>query len=332
MLFSVIIPAYNTAEFISDCIESILTQDFPKNEYEIIVVDDKSPDNLKDIVKTYIKKYKNIKLIIHEINKHQGGARNTAIKNAKGEYIFFLDSDDKWIRRDVFSVFFDQIKKSNKSCDILKSSQFIGFINNESFIKTPKLKVKSENMSGKRYLKSSYYFPNIWTGVYKKNFLLENNLFFRENVFFEDTDWTIKSFYYAKNVCINDYLFYGYRYNNNSTTTVPKIQTFHDNISSAIVIFDFIEENIIDKPIEEALFNILNNIIYSFLKYSRNYKIRQSLLAIKRLKKKNIISKCKKHSDNNSFSLFFLNKMTFLSCFLIRFATLSKRKLKNLFK
>jgi len=88
---SVIIPTYNSAQFITETLESVFAQTY--KDYEVIVVDDGSTDNTKEVLKPYMSK-------IRYIYKENGGpasARNVGIKNAQGEYIAFLDSDDLWL-------------------------------------------------------------------------------------------------------------------------------------------------------------------------------------------------------------------------------------------
>ena len=88
---SIIIPAYNVENYIDDCLESVLNQTY--KDYEIIIVNDGSTDSTLDILRKYEKKYEFIK-VIDNSNHGQGYERNLALKEANGEYIFFLDSDD----------------------------------------------------------------------------------------------------------------------------------------------------------------------------------------------------------------------------------------------
>ncbi len=88
---SVIIPAYNGARFLPEAIESVLAQTY--KDYEIIVVDDGSTDNTKEILKPYFDKIK----YIHQQNQGAATARNTGIRHSQGEYIAFLDADDVWL-------------------------------------------------------------------------------------------------------------------------------------------------------------------------------------------------------------------------------------------
>jgi glycosyltransferase involved in cell wall biosynthesis len=92
--FSIIIPTFNRAHFLHVAIESVLNQTF--NDFELIIVDDGSTDNTKDLVKTYSKKDLRI-IYIYQKNSERSAARNNGIRNAKGQYICFLDSDDYYL-------------------------------------------------------------------------------------------------------------------------------------------------------------------------------------------------------------------------------------------
>ena len=93
-LVSIITPAYNAAEYIGETIESVLAQTYHK--WEMLIVNDCSKDNTAEIVQSYSDKDNRIKLINLKQNSGAAVARNTAIQNAKGRYIAFLDSDDLW--------------------------------------------------------------------------------------------------------------------------------------------------------------------------------------------------------------------------------------------
>lgn len=122
MKFSIIIPAYNVEKYIYSCCESVLTQDFDSSEFEVIVVDDCSPDKLGDEVKMLQSRYSNLRYYRHTINRRQGGARNTGLEMAKGDYVMFLDGDDCWIYRNVLSILWTVLKDGD--VDLLQSTSF----------------------------------------------------------------------------------------------------------------------------------------------------------------------------------------------------------------
>lgn len=94
MLLSFIIPAYNCDCFISECLDSILTQGLREDEYEVIVVDDGSTDNTSKIVLGYCERNPNFKLF-RQSNLGVGAARNTGLMQAQGQYVYFMDADDR---------------------------------------------------------------------------------------------------------------------------------------------------------------------------------------------------------------------------------------------
>ena len=92
---SIIIPFFNVENYISDCLDSVFYQDVPFEDYEVICVNDGSPDRSREIVVDYMKRFNNLTLIEHDRNRKLGTARNTGREKAIGKYIWNVDSDDK---------------------------------------------------------------------------------------------------------------------------------------------------------------------------------------------------------------------------------------------
>lgn len=110
MLISVIIPVYNTEKFISRCIESVQNQTF--QDFEIIIVDDKTPDCAMKIAESYAKEDNRISIIHHERNRGLMVARRTGYQAAKGDYLMFLDSDDS-LQSDALESLYSRMEKSD---------------------------------------------------------------------------------------------------------------------------------------------------------------------------------------------------------------------------
>ncbi len=109
-LISVVVPVYNTGEYLKDCVESILNQNY-KN-LEILLVDDGSTDSYSsDLCDETAKKYDNVR-VIHQQNCGSAGARNRGVSEAKGEYISFIDSDDV-IESDMLSILYAMVKNND---------------------------------------------------------------------------------------------------------------------------------------------------------------------------------------------------------------------------
>ncbi|MBO4242104.1 MAG: glycosyltransferase [Clostridiales bacterium] len=117
---SVIVPVYNTAEYLRQCLDSIVGQTL--QEIEIILVDDGSTDNSMEILREYESKDPRIK-VLHQENKYSGVARNTGMKVAKGKYLVFWDSDD-YFKPEALRLMYEQCEKDNAQICICGGRQF----------------------------------------------------------------------------------------------------------------------------------------------------------------------------------------------------------------
>lgn len=238
MKLSLIIPIYNVEKYIERCLKSCLDQDLPSSEYEIIAVDDGSPDNSKEIVKQYQNKFSNIILIIQE-NRGLSGARNTGIRAAKGEYLWFIDSDD-FIETNCLSHFYNEAKC--QSLDILPFS--ISFLHEGKDDKSPcDLKRKTIPLKGKDYLLKGYTFFTAWSAIYRREFLLKNDLFFMEGILHEDQEFTPRAYYLAEKVNYTSELGYIYYQRENTiTTSGKKKKRANDLLKVADSLYNFITD------------------------------------------------------------------------------------------
>ena len=114
MRFSIIIPVYNVEKYIERCMQSVMEQTF--RDYEVIVVDDESPDRSMDIVARWAEKYPGMVTMLHQKNTRQGGARNHGLAHARGDYVLFVDSDDYVSPRMLETV---EQRLKQVPCDIL---------------------------------------------------------------------------------------------------------------------------------------------------------------------------------------------------------------------
>lgn len=217
ILISIVIPIYNVENYIIQCLDSVYTQNIPEHNYEIICVDDFSPDKSKEIVREYQKKHKNLTLIEHESNKKLGAARNSGRSVAKGKYIWNIDSDD-YIKPNVLKELL-QICEEN-DLDVL----MFNFDHLRNY--TEKLNQKfpfldSPVLTGIDFI-NKYCINNfgeispIWTQLYKNNFLNENNVYSPPINMGEDVPFTLKGLLLAKRIMAITKSCYVYRTNQNS--------------------------------------------------------------------------------------------------------------------
>lgn len=293
MKFSIIIPTYNNSEYLKVCLHSLLLQDFPKSEYEIIVVDDASTENIEKVSSEVLSDYiahnpcctsHILKLFRHDENKRQGGARNTGLKYAGGDYVFFLDSDDYWCATNTLSIF-DALLHA-QDVDIIRSVSWHNVsAEADAIFEDVEWDKKVERMAGADHLSSQDFFFDIWTSCYKRSFLLEQGCFFRENVVFEDSDWTVRTFWLAKIVELISFPFYIHRLNPESTAMKPRIQTFKDNILALSSIEDFMLSAGMSDDCKRACYSRIKKSILSYIRISRNYPCRVSVECIEGIRR-----------------------------------------------
>lgn len=277
MKFSVIVPVYNVELYIEKCIQSIANQKFPVNEFEILVVDDCSPDNSISIVKRLQTDYANIRIIRNPTNLHLGGARNTGIREAYGDWILFVDSDDMLTDDNVLSSLSDIIDNAPSDITVLKSNSYtdLGQQHHSCGIRP-----KPVYLSGIEYLSREDYLCNVWTGCYLRHFIQDHAIYFREHIAYEDTDWSLKVFHKATSVAAIDYPFYSYRYNLTSITNRPDARSFIDNIKSRDAAYDYIKRSGISGIHKEACVARLKKEVLQLIKTSRNYPYSDSIKCV----------------------------------------------------
>ena len=224
LLISIIIPFYNVEKYIAECLDSVFNQDIPETDYEVICVNDASPDGTRAIVIEYQKKHPNLVLVEHETNKKLGAARNTGRSVARGKYIWNVDSDDM-VQANVLSSIVKQCESNNLDVLIFnfdhlrKSTQTL----NRAYPF-----IDSEVLTGIEFIKK-YCMGNfgeispIWTQVYRKDFLDKKNIYSPPINMGEDVPFTLKSLLLAKRIKSSTDNYYVYRANELSLGGVIEI-------------------------------------------------------------------------------------------------------------
>ena len=223
---SFIVPFYNVELYIEECIRSLYAQDIPWEEYEVICVDDCSPDGSRAIVERLQKEYPTLKLLTTPENLRQGGARNMALDIAQGRYISFVDSDD-YIKPNCIGTLLAQAEEEN--LDILDFDFDSGTIGESMGMYKNSRSYSMGVCTGTEYV----FDPRTpWASkcccvcamLIRKSFIDDNRLRFVEKMQYEDTDFSIKMFSRAERVKhIGDKL-YVYRYVQDSVTHAIEIR------------------------------------------------------------------------------------------------------------
>lgn len=213
MKLSIIIPVYNVEPYLERCVESVLNQNLSEDDYEILLINDGSTDNSGIIAQKLSQKKTNIKYTQQE-NKGLGGARNTGIKNAQGDYILLLDSDD-WLDHNVLNHLLEVAFYKDLDLLIFKMKRFY---NTEKVVETEINYQCKEVITGRDFILQNRLEIQPCTALYRRELLIQNNINFIENFFYEDVDFYLKVLLHSQRVYYLPKAIYNYFYNEKSIT------------------------------------------------------------------------------------------------------------------
>lgn len=211
MILSIVVPVYGVAQYLPKCVDSLLHQDLREEEYEIILVDDGSPDNCGAICDEYASKHSNVR-VIHRKNGGLSAARNSGIDAANGKYVQFVDSDD-YLEPNVLKALVNKMEADR--LDILRFNyQNVnekGKVFSPNKVDKPFMDYRDEVCDGLRFLNERLGFA-----CYAVQFMLKTEMLkpsenrFVEGIYFEDTEWTPRILVQAKRVTSVDMVVYNY--------------------------------------------------------------------------------------------------------------------------
>lgn len=227
MTLSIIIPIYNVEQFIAQCLHSIYSQNFPLEQFEVIAVNDGTPDHSMDIVECFSKKYINLK-IVNQKNQGLSVARNTGLQQANGDYIWFVDSDD-WLTNDSLSVVWKNIQQ-NPQVDVFATVLMMQYEKNgrAEIEYKPNLNVRS----GRDYM---FRNNNANRGacqryIFKKAFLEKYDLKFMPGVYHEDGEFSNRMLYLADELMIIPQPVYNYRIRTSGSIMSSRKMKMNDDL------------------------------------------------------------------------------------------------------
>ena len=213
-LLTVVIPVYNVEKYLKRCVESVIAQDWKK--YEILLVDDGSTDHSPQICDNYVKTYDFIS-VIHKENGGLSEARNTGLSQAKGEYVYFPDSDD-WIEPDTFIALSEALE--SQKFDIISFNREFVKGEEDVIISDP---VETQVFEGKdafvKMLKHSYITGFANDKIYRKSLFMDHDILFPKGKYYEDLGTNYKLFLSAKKVYATNQKYYHYLIDNPDSIT-----------------------------------------------------------------------------------------------------------------
>lgn len=261
---SIIVPVYNVEKYIERCLLSLLNQDIPKSEYEIIVVNDGTPDNSADIAQSIADKNENI-IVIHRENGGLSAARNTGMEYVHGEYVMFVDSDD-YIEPNVLASIFKSANSGNvdmlafSTCRRRKDNQI-------NWVHTFNDYLDGTSVTdGITLLRKGFEPTSVWTYLYKTEFLNSYSFRFKEGIIHEDIEFNYRVFTKASRIGAIDLLVYDYCLNDELSITKGRtlkqeVYAMMSNMEVAASIKSYIRHETIPDDIFKKYDTIMNSML-----------------------------------------------------------------------
>lgn len=246
--FSVIVPAYNVQDLLEHGIKTLTEHQGDFENYEIIVINDGSTDNTKLVAEKLASKDNKIKIINQE-NKGAGEARNVGVKNAKGEYIVFLDPDDYFSENVLFENY-RILKTYNDELNLLIYGYIVENYKFEKLItstckqlETKILETKEEFRQYFTEIVDNHFCNQIWTKIYKRQYLIDNKCQFNSYKQGEDLAFNIDVYMNLEKVLISNKIYYHYVRTEKETA----MSVFNEN------------QYDIDKKINDLFYKLVNH-------------------------------------------------------------------------
>ena len=266
MKLSIIIPMYNAEKYIADCLDSILNSDLPKGEYEVIIVNDGSKDKGPEIAQDYVSKHENFRYLTQE-NQGQSVARNYGIKEAQGDYLWFVDSDDK-ISSTVTVAY--RILVENE-LDSLVSWMIVTDESGNQIVPDDYYDIEFNRIiKGREVFFSNYPIGSVCCNFIKKDLLLKHQLFFKVGITQQDVEFSNRLFAYADNVMFINYCTYVYIKHSNSVTMsndIEKRKKYKLDSIDVILSLQSLSKEVsdFDEELSERIRNKSDNALFGFV-------------------------------------------------------------------
>lgn len=236
MLVSIIIPIYNVEQYIVTCLESVIGQTY--KTLEVILVDDCGTDESIALARNFLSHVDSsikFKFILHQNNMGLSAARNSGIKAASGEYIYFLDSDD-YLIPECIELLIRQAESGRIDC-VIANFRIVG-----EGKRLPLISIPSNILDTTDKIRKSFYL-NQWTNLacnklINRAFLNVNNLFFVEGLYHEDVLWGYFLANRAKTMSVVQEETYIYVLRNNSISSRVRLKNLKDRVTIFEKIFE----------------------------------------------------------------------------------------------
>lgn len=265
---SVIVACYNVEDYIRRCLDSIANTTFPKDSLEVLMIDDESTDKTKDIIDEYAEKYDFFRAL-HKTNGGISTTRNYGMKHARGKYIAFVDGDDI-VPEDAYSNLTYKARQNDSDVVVGFVERFDKYRLTNSYLHSFAVHDDYNDTD----LKSNHdllYDTTVWNKLYKRSFLVENNIKFIEGMIYEDIPFTLDVHLKSKKTSIIEDVVYKWRWRESSdsiTQTRSALSNFQNRLDALNIAYKMLLDAGFDKQdsmIMDFMYKVLFLDIYIFI-------------------------------------------------------------------
>jgi len=262
---SIIIPAYNVQDYIGTCLDSLVCQTLP--ELELIIINDGSVDNTREVIESYREKYPDMIKAFHIENSGAAAARNVGLEAATGEYIGFVDSDD-YVRQDTYELLYNAAKQNDAGvvcCGYCREG-----VHSTRKMPFGNRKIKAEDVFDKNIFDEPLLFdevPYLWNKIFRADIIRDNNIrFHKELRIYEDLVFTYQAFLFANKISrVNEHLYF-YVVSRDTSLTYKFTEKRFDIVKATELLLDFYKKhNSLTPEIKEALVYVVLKHVYVIL-------------------------------------------------------------------
>lgn len=316
-------PCYNVESYVGDCLQSLTSLRYNSKRFEIVVVNDGSTDATLDVIRTWESKCNNI-IVIDQANLGLGGARNTGLTHARGEWIFYVDSDD-WINARNLLTIMDTFTE-DPEVDLVKSTEYMPCGKRDDLgLRDFSDGISSVSFASEKLLIPGRFKPNVWLGCYRREAIVRMNYPFREHVAYEDNDWTTMVYAtFRKSVLIN-FPFYSYYYRPGSLSNVLKKKTLEDNAKSMLALLEISKRDLSEFSKRETNERVKRGVT-RIIKFTQKFKLSDSYQVISHIKQQGMMNLCNYNcTTGEKINIWCANRFTLPIILYLRSYALLKR-------
>lgn len=258
MRLSIIVPVYNVEHYLERCIVSCESQDISSEDYEVVAVNDGSTDNSLSVLNKLAERYSNL-VVISQENQGLSGARMAGLNKALGKYVWFVDSDD-WIADNCLGKLLRRLEENE-----LDALQICAATSKNGIIERLVNSKNSLVCEGKQFINEHLLWMCVPFTIYRKDFLLNNELSFYQGIYHEDFQFTPRAYYHATRVMSINEIAYFYYLDSVSIMRSINPKKAYDYVIVAESLFSFKQiindcKTAFNYYISMAINNSLNNI------------------------------------------------------------------------